>query len=127
MHDIYIDVMIPHALRRKRARLLKQLPALDQIVRGSLFERTRRCGTPSCHCASGEGHTSAYLGVTLAPGKTVQVTVPRELVPVVRTWTNNYDRLCKLLEEISVVNRELLRLRSVEEIPSSARARVKRS
>lgn len=119
--------MTPQALRRKRARFLKQLPALDQIVRGSLFERTRRCGTPSCHCASGEGHTSAYLGVTLAPGKTVQVTVPRELVSVVRTWTDNYARLWKLLEEISAINRELLRLRSVEEDPSPARTRVKGS
>lgn len=120
--------MTPLQLRQKRARLLKGFPALDQIVRGSLFERRRRCGTPSCHCASGEGHPATYLGVTLSAGQTAQVTVPRDLVPVVRTWVENYDRLWKLLEEISDINRELLRQREVGvAAPASGRQRSKRS
>lgn len=101
-----------HARRRKLAR---QAPDLAQIVRGSLFERTRRCGRPSCHCADDRGHTTTYLGVTLAGGKSVQITVPDEWLPVVKTWTDNYARLVQLIEEVSVVNRQLLRERLLGE------------
>lgn len=114
-------------LRERRAHLIAQLPALDQVIRGSLFERTRRCGTPSCHCATGEGHATTYLGVTLGPGKTEQVTVPRDLVPVVRGWTENYQRLWSLLEEVSTINRELLRQRDVASRVKGPQRRGRRS
>lgn len=97
-----------HARRRK---LTQQAPDLAQLVRGSLFERTRRCGRPTCHCADGPGHTTTYLGVTLTGGKSVQITVPDEWLPVVKTWTDNYARLAQLIEEVSAINRELLRER----------------
>jgi hypothetical protein len=119
--------MTHRQLLERRARLRKQAPPLDQVVRGSLFSRSRRCGTPSCHCASGEGHTTTYLGVTLAPGRTVQVTVPADLLPVVRTWTENYDRLWKILEEISAINRELLRQRCPDTNLKAGPTRTKRS
>src|SRR5664279_2995780 len=32
-----------------------------EVLRGSLFTLRRRCGTPTCRCADGEGHTSPAL------------------------------------------------------------------
>jgi hypothetical protein len=101
----------PGSLERRRQRLLRSLPPLKEILRGSLFERVRRCGKPGCHCAEGEGHPSFYVGVSFPGGKTTQVSIPRELVPVAREWIRNYERLWKFIEEISEVNRELLRER----------------
>lgn len=115
-------------LEQQRARLAEQAPDLTQVLRGSLFERSRRCGVPSCHCATGEGHPVVCVGVTMPGGKSMQVTVPSELVPVVRQWTENYRRVWELIEEVSVVNRELLRERLVEPAEGTARKmRSKRS
>jgi len=98
-------------LEQRRAQLVRQAPELEYLLRGTLFERTRRCGRPTCHCAAGEGHRTSYVGVTLAAGKAEQVTVPVELLPVASEWTENYKRLWTLIEEVSAINRELLRRR----------------
>ena len=49
--------------------------------------------------------------MTLAPGKAEQVTVPDELLPLASEWTQNYKHLWTLIEEVSAINRELLRRR----------------
>jgi len=104
-------------LEQRRARLIKSAPDLTQLLRGSLFERRTRCGVPSCHCASGEGHPVTCVGVAMSGGKNVQVTVPPDLVPLVRQWTENYKKLWQLIEDISAVNRELLRERLLDPLP----------
>jgi hypothetical protein len=108
-------------LERKRERLQHALPPMDQILRASLFQRVRRCGRPGCHCARGEGHPSYYIGVSAPEGKTIQVSLPRDVVPVAREWIANYERLWRFIEGISAVNRELLRERWVE--PRARRGR----
>ncbi len=110
---------------QSRTRIAKKTPALTQVLRGSLFERRTRCGRPTCHCAKGEGHPVTCVGVALPGGKNVQVTVPPELVPLVREWTENYKKLWQVIEEISAVNRELLRARLLS--PTSAVVASKRA
>jgi len=52
--------------------------------------------------------------VSFAGGKTSQVSLPEDLVPVARDWIRNYDRLWQFIEDVSAINRELLRQRWVE-------------
>ncbi len=118
---------IRRQLEQQRQRRVKSAPDLTQVLRGSLFERRIRCGQPSCHCATGKGHAVTCVGVTLSGGKNVQVTVPAELVPVVQQWTENYRRLWDLIEDVSAVNRELLRARLVDSAPVRRRRRTKRA
>ena len=95
-----------------RERLLAQLPDLRQILRGSLVTRYRRCGRSNCHCASktDPGHGPAYyLMVSVAPGQTLQVYVPRQHKAAVESWIANFQTLRKKLERISTLNRELLK------------------
>jgi hypothetical protein len=47
--------------------------------------------------------------VTIAPGKTVQVYVPKEQKRDVERWIKNYRRSREILEQISTLNRELLK------------------
>jgi hypothetical protein len=115
-------------LEQRRARHGQSAPDLTQLLRGSLFQRRTRCGRPTCHCATGEGHSVTCVGVTLAGGKNVQVTVPPELLPIVRQWTENYKKLWRLIEDVSAINRELLRGRLMDPpsragIASSKRAK----
>jgi hypothetical protein len=103
-------------LEQRRERLLNALPVLklEHVLRASLFQRHRRCGKSGCHCAEGEGHPAFYLSVSFAGGKTSQISLPEELVPVARDWIRNYDRLWQFIEDVSAINRELLRQRWVE-------------
>jgi hypothetical protein len=102
-------------LVQRRRALVMDLPPFEEIVRGSLVTRYRRCGKASCHCINTKGHGPArYLSVTLKPGKTEQVFLSEEMVPVVRHYLDNYSRWWKALEKVSAINRRLLRMRAVE-------------
>jgi len=97
---------------KSRERILRGLPDLRQVLRGSLVTRYRRCGVKTCHCAAeGErGHGPAYyLMVTVGPGNTLQVYVPEECKAQVEEWIENFRQVRQTLEDISTLNRELLR------------------
>lgn len=93
----------------RRRRILAQLPPLDEVLRGSVVVRAVRCGKPGCHCAKGEGHRATYLSVTLATGRTEQISLPDELIPLVRRWVANYHAWRAAIEKVSAINRDLLR------------------
>jgi len=102
-------------LLARREALASGLPPLEEMVRGSLVTRYRRCGKASCHCATTEGHSRApYLVVTLQAGKTEQILLSKEMLPVARRFLDNYKRWWAALEKVSAVNRRLLRLRAAE-------------
>lgn len=98
-------------LRRRKQRIRAGLPPFGELLRGSFYERSIRCGKPACHCARGEGHPVAYLSVTLPGPRTEQVTVPPHLRPLVRRWVANYLRWWRAIEHVSTLNRGLLRRR----------------
>ncbi|MCY4025514.1 MAG: hypothetical protein OXH75_04275 [Acidobacteria bacterium] len=100
------------SLRRRRTVLLRQLPPLKAILRGSLIERFKRCGRPGCKCARGIGHgPKVYLSVSMPKARPVMVYVPQEDRSQVEQFVANYRRTRQLLDEIAAINLELLRRR----------------
>ena len=100
------------ALRRRRGQLLRKLPPLDAILRGSLVERYKRCGNPNCKCADGPGHGPKYYLSVSYPGRSPQMDyVPQADYAQVRARVANYAQVREILEEISEINHELLRRR----------------
>ena len=100
------------ALRRKRKQLLRQLPSLESLLRGSLIERYKRCGKPGCKCAQGPGHGPKYYLSVSFPGLQPQMDyVPQDLQEQVVARLANSQRERELLEQICEINRELLRRR----------------
>ena len=80
-----------------------------------MVTRFRPCGKPTCHCVRGQGHGPVhYLVVTLKPGRTEQILLSEEMLPVARQFLDNYKRWRAGLEKVSAVNRRLLRLRAAE-------------
>jgi hypothetical protein len=99
-------------LRRRRAQLLRQMPALDTLLRGSLIERYKRCGKPGCKCADGPGHGPKYYLSVSYPGRRPQMDyVPQDSYAQASEFLANYHRARQVLEEICEINRELLRRR----------------
>src|SRR5437870_2481579 len=79
------------ALRRRRRSLLRQLPPLKAILRGSLIERYKRCGKPGCKCADGPGHGPKYYLSVSYPGLRPQMDyVPQESYGQTAEFLANY-------------------------------------
>jgi hypothetical protein len=98
------------ALRNRREGLLRLLPPLREILRGSLTERFLTCGKPDCRCARGERHGPVwYLSVSLDQSHRTGTTVPERQIAEVRRGIQSYHRVKEHLEKISDINRELLR------------------
>lgn len=108
------------SLLNRRSRAVNNLPALQQVLRGSLLRRKIRCGKPNCRCAQPKGRLHVLLCVTvsLPAGRTQQVTVPPEWAGSVRRWIENYRRYWQAIEEVSAVNRRLLQLRLIPGQPA---------
>lgn len=106
---VYKNVGHMERLLAQRRRALQGLPPLAEIVRGSVVARRLRCGKPTCHCAREPGHPATYLTVTFAGGRTEQLSLPAALVPVARRWVANYAKWWRAVEQVSAVNRQLLR------------------
>ena len=100
------------ALRRRRQVLLRQLPPLQAILRGSMIERYKRCGKPGCKCAEGPGHgPKYYLSVSRSGSRPQMDYVPQEVHAQAAEFVANYHRAREILDAISEINRELLRRR----------------
>lgn len=87
------------AERRLRSRIA-QIASGERFLRGTLSERSSKCGKPNCHCASGEGHRSLYL-VQNQAGKVRQICIPKTLQDPVRQAVGEYQEMQQLLREVS--------------------------
>src|SRR5438105_7507685 len=91
-------------LKRRRRQLLRKLPPLDSVLRGSLIERYKRCGNPRCKCANGPGHGPKYYLSVSHPGESPQMDyVPQAEHALVSEYLANYSRVREILEEISQI------------------------
>jgi hypothetical protein len=100
------------ALRKRRNALVRHLPPLRSILRGSLIERYKRCGKPGCKCAEGQGHGPKYYLSVSYPGQRPQMDyVPQESAGQAGEFLANFQRVREILEQICEINRELLRRR----------------
>jgi hypothetical protein len=100
------------ALRRRRRRLVRDLPPIEQVLRGTLVETYKRCGRPNCHCVDGPGHgPKRYLSISQSGGRPRRDYVPNEAHGQVAQLIDNLRRLREILNEICAINTELLRRR----------------
>ena len=107
---------MPKALVERRGRAAAKAPILTEVLRGTLRRRYVRCGKPTCHCQEGRGHGPfLYLSVSLGVGRVEQITIAPEEAGVARQFIQNYQRLHRILEVISSMNRRLLRQRALKD------------
>ena len=100
------------ALRKQRNALVRQLPPIKSILRGSLIERYKRCGKPGCKCAAGPGHgPKYYLSLSYSGQRPQMDYVTQEAYGQTVEFLANYHRTREILERICEINRELLRRR----------------
>ena len=95
-------------LEQQRDALLAQLHALPNLMRGSVYERGRKCGRASCTCAQGgPKHPTRQLTVTL-DGTTRSRYVRLEELAEVRALIATYEELWAIVNALTAVNLALL-------------------
>ena len=99
MVDTFVRTALSVAERDLRSRIA-QLASGQWFLRGTLSERSGKCGKPTCHCAKGELHQSLYL-VQSHGGKPRQICVPTDWQPRIRQAVEDYQRIQGLMEDVS--------------------------
>jgi hypothetical protein len=82
------------ALRDRCDTLKAQLAHVGDLRPGSLVERYRRCGKPTCHCAGpgAEGHGPSWSLTREVAGKTVTTVIPAGAVEQTRQQIAEHKR-----------------------------------
>lgn len=114
-----------HEIERRRQALQRQLQALsgESLMRGSIYERRRRCGRPSCACATNAKarHASKFLTVFWA-GRTRGFHLRAAEEAGVRQAIAAYERLWEIVNELTAC--EVAELR--RQVRERQRARTRR-
>jgi hypothetical protein len=97
------------AERRLRSRIA-QLASGAWFLRGTISERSSKCGKSNCHCAKGELHRSVYL-VQSQAGKLRQMCIPSGLQDSVRQAVSNCREMQQLIEAVSELEWQRLHVR----------------
>ena len=101
------------ALQNRRDALLEELRAMPNLTRGAVYEKNRKCGRATCHCATGgEKHRTRLFSVILK-GRTYSRYVRLEEFEEIQRQTAAYRRLREIVEDLTEVNLELLQQRRV--------------
>ena len=77
------------------------------LLPGSLSETRRRCGKPTCHCSTGEGHPSWYLTFMVEGKKRVE-RIPVGWVEDVRRRVDAGREFKQAVAEVLAANAQLL-------------------
>lgn len=98
--------------RRRRARDKLRALTFDPLMRGSLVERRKRCGKPSCACATDpeRWHPDAYLSVKV-DGRQYALHLRPEQLQSIQQRLDAYHQLWALVEELTAC--EVAELRRV--------------
>jgi hypothetical protein len=104
----------PAPERHARSRLA-QLIGQQPFLRGSLVERARPCGKPTCRCQQGQLHRSLYLA-TRHQGRRALLYIPRALEDTVRLWVDNGRRIRQQLQDLHQLQLDQL-LQRKEQLP----------
>ena len=97
-------------LETKRERLRNEFAQVGDMRPGSLVERFRKCGKPSCHCAQpgSQAHGPSWSLTRAVEGKTVTKVIPAgNAVEQTKAQIAAYRRFRKLVQELLELNVEI--------------------
>ncbi|MCY3793837.1 MAG: hypothetical protein OXG51_05605 [Gammaproteobacteria bacterium] len=102
-----------NGLEARRNSVMRQLASLGDLRPGSLFERYRKCGKPTCHCArEGDlGHGPNWVLTSRVNGRALTRAIPPEAVAQTRSQIEECKRLRALTAELVEVSERLCHAR----------------
>ena len=97
-------------LRQRKFELLRRFSIPPDLLPGSLSLTRRRCGQPTCHCATDQkAHPIWYL-TFMADGKKRVERIPEEWAEEVKPWVDAGREFKQAVAEVFAANARLLAL-----------------
>jgi hypothetical protein len=96
----------------QRFRALKQeFQQLEYFCKGTLLKRMMKCGKAQCACRQdpAKRHGPYFEWTYKAKGKTVNVKLTRDVMPVFRAASHQYRKLRSLLNRLEALSQAVLR------------------
>jgi len=97
-------------LRQRKFELLRRFPIPPHLLPGSLALTHRRCGQPTCHCATDPQGHPAWSLTFMAGGKKRVEHIPTEWVEEVRQLVEAGREFKQAVAEVLAANAQLLAL-----------------
>jgi hypothetical protein len=94
-------------LLKRRRKISRQMPKIEECIRGSLVVMKRSCGKPNCHCQKGQKHKAIYLSQSYN-GKTRMFYLPQDVEDKVYQFIKNYQKIRSALNSLSDINIKLV-------------------
>jgi hypothetical protein len=99
---------------------LEVVLARSPLVKGSVYQIARRCGTPHCRCTRGQLHRNFVLTWS-DQGRHRMRSLPLERVTAIRQKSKEYARFRRARAEVAVLyNRILALLDQIQELRREA-------
>ena len=97
-------------LKEKREKLIKEIPSLRRVIRGTLMEYYLPCGKKNCRCKKGFLHGPYYYLQVRTKGKNKMYYLPgSSLREKIKEAIEEYKNLRNLLYKVSEINIKLLK------------------
>ena len=96
-------------LRQKKFELTRKFQIPDNLLPGSLVVTYRKCGKPTCHCASGKGHPMWQLTFMIDGKKRVEA-IPKEWAEELLEMVEKGREFKHAVQEVFAINGQLLAL-----------------
>jgi len=102
------SISIPE-LEARRDALCRDLASLGDLRPGTLQQRYRKCGKPTCHCArkGDPGHGPIWTLVFAVAGKSKNRVIPEDAVATTQAQIAECKRLRELTKELKAVSEAL--------------------
>jgi hypothetical protein len=99
-----VSIPSKRALQRARERIdsiRASLRGFELICSGTLSQRWKTCGKPTCHCATDPAarHGPYYQWIRMRAGKPAQRYVSEQQAQILRQAIDNYRQVKKLLRD----------------------------
>lgn len=103
-------------LEATRTKLLQQFLSLGDFRPGTVSAIPRRCGKPTCHCADrkGEGHPQFRLLRKIKGKSVAESFATPDAFRKAAQEVGEYHRFQDLVAQLTTINEQICRLRSVE-------------
>lgn len=98
-------------INQQKRQVIKQLPPLGEILRGTFIQCYLECIRPNCKCHKDRKYRHGpYYRVSYGKGRRIHhIYVPLGMKKTAKNWTDNYNKLWRGIEKISALNIKLIR------------------
>jgi hypothetical protein len=102
---------IPDRYARRFENLKREFQDLEYFCKGTLLKRMMKCGKAQCACRQdpAKRHGPYFEWTYKAKGKTVNVKLTREVMPLFRAASHQYRKLRSLLNRLEDLSQTVLR------------------